>query len=63
MTCDIQVVEAKTPTSEASEWLVYDPNDWFTIYSHTDHRGHVLHQVLCGEEEMSRQPGGGQMME
>lgn len=40
-----------TLTSEPSERLVYDPNDWFTIYSHTYHCSHILHQILCGERK------------
>lgn len=38
-------------TSEPSERLVYHPNDWFTIYSHTYHCGHILHQILYGDRE------------
>lgn len=46
-----------TLTSEPSEWLVYDPNDWFTIDSHTYHRGHILDQVLCGGRGTERKGG------
>lgn len=49
-----KVVEAHALTSEPGEWLVYDPNDWFTIYSHTYHCGHILHQILYGERDIGR---------
>ena len=47
----VQNMEAHILTSEPSEWLVYDPDDWFTIDSDTHHCGHILHQILCGDKQ------------
>lgn len=47
-----------TLTSEPSEWQMYNPNDWFTIYSHTYHCGHILHKLLYGVRLAADMQGG-----